>query len=65
LFFVLTGARTVVIRLTLEAENLATGALDVPDVQIVDLDTIDTIDSRTELIIAMDGREQLRNALLV
>lgn len=55
----------MVIRLTLEAENLATGALDVPDVQIVDLDTIDTIDSRTELIIAMDGREQLRNALLV
>ena len=55
----------MVIRLTLEAENLATGALDVPDVQIVDLDAIDTIDSRTELVIAMDSREQLRNALLV
>ncbi len=55
----------MVIRLTLEAENLATGALDVPDVQIVDLDAIDTIDSRAELVIAMDSREQLRNALLV
>lgn len=47
----------MVIGLTLEAENFATGALDVPDVQIVDLDAVDAIDSRTELVVAMDSRE--------
>jgi hypothetical protein len=55
----------VIIGLALETEDFSTSALNTFNVEIVDFDTVSTVNSSAKLVIAMNGRELLADDFFV
>lgn len=53
--FLLTCARTVIVRLALKAKDFTACALDTPEIQVINLDAISAVNACTKLIVSVNG----------
>ena len=63
--FLLTCARTMIVRLAFEAKRLPTSASNSLQIQVIDLDAVVAIGACTKLIVSVDWREQFTQDLFV